>query len=394
MGKSDKPRGGAEAIKRVERKLRRKIRAHIRRIGFDLDRSWRLGAQSGGKETLRALHAQQRRDRLAAAEELLETKLETALGNFADGCEVRPERILPRLELVESNSAAADLFRIASLTWSVPVSQGYGRRMRFLVWDESIHKLLGIMALGDPVFNLAVRDEFIGWTAADRKQRLVNVMDAYVLGSIPPYSHLLGGKLIASLLRTTEVRDAFRSRYQGSCGVISGERKNPSLVLITTTSALGRSAVYNRVVLGGERYLESIGFTAGYGHFHVDGALFESIREYLELREHPYAADYRFGKGPNWKFRAIRAAFELMGINRDVLRHGVKREVFVSRLASNAERVLRGDDATPDYGGLLCVARVGEMACERWIRPRALRRPEFSQWKREQLLDLLRGPRG
>ena len=73
--------------------------------------------------------------------------------------------------------------------------------MRFIVWDDSNGKVLGILAIGDPVFNLRVRDEHIGWSAVDRKARLVNVMDAYVLGALPPYNTLLGGKLVACLLR-------------------------------------------------------------------------------------------------------------------------------------------------------------------------------------------------
>ena len=71
--------------------------------------------------------------------------------------------------------------------------------MRFLVWDTENGKLIGILALGDPVFNLSARDHHIGWTSTQRKKRLVGVMDAYVLGAVPPYSSLLCGKLIACL---------------------------------------------------------------------------------------------------------------------------------------------------------------------------------------------------
>src|SRR6185312_10384480 len=88
---------------------------------------------------------------------------------FASGTEIDPSRIKPRLELVEADSVQSDLFRFASLTWSVPVSAGYGRRMRFLVWDDSNGKLMGLIALGDPVFNLGARDSSIGWTGEQRK---------------------------------------------------------------------------------------------------------------------------------------------------------------------------------------------------------------------------------
>jgi Druantia protein DruA len=379
-------------IKPVEQKLRRKIRSHLRALGFLVDRNWSLRAQGESKEAVRALHVRQRSDRLEQARKFLEGHLECVLSSFASGSEVKPEKIQAKLELVESGTPACDLFRMASLTWSVPVSQGYGRRMRFLVWDESIHKLIGIIALGDPVFNLGVRDQFIGWNVEERSTRLVNIMDAYVLGAVPPYSFILGGKLIASLMRTTDIRDSFIARYGKSRGVISKKRKHPSLVMITTTSALGRSSVYNRVSLAGIQYLQSLGFTGGFGHFHVDGDLFADVREYLELREHPYARDYRFGKGPNWKFRAIRAAFELLGVDRGVLQHGLKRQVFACQLAKNAGEVLRDANVVPDYSDLLPVSSVAELAIERWLSPRALRRPEFTAWNREGIRGLLRLP--
>jgi hypothetical protein len=377
-----------------ELNLRRKIRAHVRSLGFAVDRNWKLQAQEESKSAVRTFHARQRRDRLGLARKFLENRLEGALLHFASGCEITPSEIKPRLELVESGTPTCDLFRTASLTWSVPVSQGYGRRMRFLVWDESVHKVMGIIALGDPVFNLNVRDQFIGWSAEERSRRLVNVMDAYVLGAVPPYSSILGGKLIASLLRTTDIRDFFIARYANSRGVISKKKKRPTLAMVTTTSALGRSSVYNRVVLGGAQYLRPLGFTSGYGHFHVDGNLFCDIRRYLKMRKHPYAADYRFGKGPNWKFRAIRAAFELLGIDRGILQHGLKRQVFICQLAKNATEVLRNEAVVPDYGDLLSVKQVSELAVERWLCPRALRRPEFATWNREDMRALLQSPQG
>lgn len=90
---------------------------------------------------------------------------------------------------------------------------------------------MGLIAIGDPVFNLAVRDNYIGWNASDRSDRLVNVMDAYVLGAIPPYNSLLCGKLIASLLRTQEIYDDFSRKYGSTTGLISKSEKKPVYLL-------------------------------------------------------------------------------------------------------------------------------------------------------------------
>jgi len=261
--------------------------------------------------------------------------------------------------------------------------------MRFLVWDSQNDKLIGLIAVGDPVFNLRVRDQLIGWSANDRKLRLVHVMDAYVLGAVPPYNLLLGGKLVASLVRTKELKQAFFDRYSKTSGIISGLDKRSRLVMVTTSSALGRSSVYNRLKLNGTLYFQSIGFTAGFGHFHVPSPLFDKMRTFLTLIKHPYSNGNRFGNGPNWKFRAIRAALESLGISRTFLQHGIHREVFVSQLARNAFQILRGEHQRPNYEGLLSVEDVGALAVERWMSPRALRRPGFVNWRREQVADLL-----
>ncbi len=107
---------------------------------------------------------------------------------------------------MKADTIESELFRYACLLWSVPVSQGFGRRVRFLVRDKQNGKLVGIFALGDPVFNLRCRDGFIGWSSGDREKRLYNVMDIFILGAVPPYNSLLCGKLIALLAASNEVR--------------------------------------------------------------------------------------------------------------------------------------------------------------------------------------------
>ena len=78
-----------------------------------------------------------------------------------------------------------------------------------------------------------------------------------------------------------------------------------------------------------------------------------------------------------------------MGIDRGVLLHGLKREVFLCNLARNALLVLRGEASVPDYGDLESVANVSDLALRRWVQPRAERRPEFGGWKHHDLLKLL-----
>src|SRR6266404_2918227 len=142
--------------------LRRRLQAHLKRLGFAKDENGLLTPPSISKRRFRALHRLQREDRLRQDGQFVQSEWRKLRKHFANGADVTPDKISPRLELVTSGTWQSRLFRLASLTWSVPVSQGYGRRMRFLVWDRSNGKLIGVLALGDPVFNLRARDDEIG----------------------------------------------------------------------------------------------------------------------------------------------------------------------------------------------------------------------------------------
>lgn len=378
--------GNNEPVSLLEGRIKKELNEHFRQLGFTRSSNGDLLPPGNSKEVFRQLHRLQREDRLVAQKEFINRNWNKLNQYFANGTDIIPARISPRLELVQSRSWQANLFRLASLSWSIPVSSGYGRRMRFLVWDDFNHKLIGLIALGDPVFNLKARDNYIGWTTEDRRKRLVNVMDAYVLGALPPYNQLLGGKLTASLIRTSEVVELFAHKYSNRTGLISNQKKQASLALVTTTSALGRSSVYNRLKLGGVSYFTSIGYTQGWGHFHIPDELFRLIREYLAQEEDPYASNYYFGQGPNWRMRAIRKCLTKLGIDQDLLKHGINREIFICPVADNAVYYLAGRDDTARYEQLLSVNAVSELAKQRWIIPRATRCPEYRRWRKEQLL--------
>lgn len=363
-----------------EANLKRRIRQHLKLLGFKKNERGELVPPAITKENIRALHSYQRKDRLQEEAEFV-TRVWPRLSHFfAEGKDVTPARIAPSLELVDAGTTQSDLFRLASLTWSVPVSAGYGRRLRFLVWDESNGKLMGLIALGDPVFNLHVRDKWIGWTVKQRKEKLVNVLDAFVLGAVPPYNALMCGKLIACLIRTSEVKKAFQRKYSSGKGLISKKSKDSKLCMVTTSSALGRSSVYNRLKLDGQKIFTSIGFTEGWGHFHISDSLFEDMRGFLRRRRDKYAQNYKYGDGPNWKLRAVRKTLSLLGMNPDLLRHGIRREVFIASLATNAQAYLRRKHMQARFPALPSVSEIGRRAVERWVLPRSLKRREYTQW--------------
>ena len=349
------------------------------------------------KASIRASHAPQRSDIYQLQYKALAPYWNKFLNNFANGDEVIPSAIDPELVLVRSDDETGHLFRFASLLWSVPVSHGYGRRMRFLVRDRSNGKLIGIFALGDPVFNLQARDKWIGWDVNDRRARLVNVMDAYVVGAVPPYSQLLGGKLVASLIGSKEVSRIFSARYGKTKGIISGEEKSAHLSLVTITSALGHSSIYNRLKLysqsedkDGQPLVEliKIGETVGYGHFHLSNSIFDRIRTLLELEDHPYASSHKFGQGPNWRWRVIRVGLKRVGLDEELLRHGIAREIYAMPLEENFQKYLQGEVKKAALHRP-AVKDIAQAAIERWVLPRANRKPEYKSWRREEIMELI-----
>ena len=345
------------------------------------------------KGAIRASHAYQRSEIFQREVKALRPSIKRLLPYFANGDEINPSAIDPELVPVGSKDDTGRLFRFAALLWSVPVSQGYGRRMRFLVKDRSNAKLIGIFALGDPVFNLKCRDDYIGWNVHGRRTRLVNVMDAYVVGAVPPYNQLLGGKLVTSLIGSDEVSQAFSEKYSQTTGIISQEQKAARLSLVTVTSALGRSSIYNRLKLlapdGSSLVnLTGIGETRGYGHFQLSNDLFERIRQMLADENHPYANGHQYGQGPNWRFRVLRVGLKRLGLDEELIRHGIHREVFAMPMTPNFKDFLCGriDEININRPS---AKRISAAALQRWIIPRAERYPDYFKFNSEHFLDQL-----
>lgn len=331
--------------------LRRKVKAHLLDRGFVI-RSGRLEfVGPRDKESIRAAHSESVSDARKRAEPALHRREARLVGHLLPGDQLDPISIRPKLLLVDDwRSEEGALWRWASLHWSVPVSSGYGRRLRFLVVDEAHDDaLIGVIGLSDPVIAMKARDSWIGWDAARRKEKLVNVLDAFCLGAVPPYQHILGGKLVALCATSTEVRIAFEKKYRHRTSEISGRDPDARLAAITTMSALGRSSMYNRLKApSGRAAWLPVGYTQGTGDFHLSGGLYDQLASYastVELGSRKPARNAKWG-GAGFRNRreAIQIALNDLGMGGDALRaHGIQRQVYVGPLARNAQKWLTGD---------------------------------------------------
>ncbi len=352
--------------------LKKQIINSLRRQGFRVRGGQISLPVDPNKDKLRNLHAIAVQHKIEKSKKELFNKESRLLKRFAVGAEVIPDKIVPRLIEVQPNTEDELLFRYASLHWSIPVSSGYGRRLRFIVTDEYTGKLIGLFGLGDPVFSLSARDRWVGWDMDVRREKLQHVMDAFVLGAVPPYSSLICGKLIAMLVASNEVRHAFKRKYRGHRTLIRRKILDGQLALITTTSALGRSSIYNRLRNGNNLLYHSVGYTKGSGDFHFANGLYDSIFKYMNRYYDPTAKQKNWGTGFRNRREVVRKCLSALGLSSDWIYHGVQREVFLVPLANNVKEFLKGENKNLEWFNCSAEA-LTELFKERWLLPRAKR---------------------
>ena len=372
--------------------MRERVLDYLRELGFvvDLESSCPLALPSEDKETLRKLHGRARHLALLKRQAWIKRSWPRLSPHLARGEDLAPERVRPVLVEV-AKPWHEDLFLLARLTWSLPYSKGYGRRLRFLLLDvgntgpggEPL--LMGVLGLQSPPLSFPPRDRYLEY-APGRKVEMVNqTMDVYTLGALPPYSALLGGKLVALAAASNEVREAYVRKYAHRRTELDGRLLPPHLVALTTTSAFGRSSLYNRLKYRGEPIAISLGYTEGYGTFHLE-ELYPLFRQFLEA--HGVSTRGGYGVGPRIKWQTCVRAFERLGLPSSLLRHALKREAFLFPLVHNLEAYMRGEDGEPVYRDLP-FDRLADYWKERWLLPRALRVEEWRNWEPERLLENL-----
>jgi hypothetical protein len=299
------------------------------------------------------------------------------------GADVDPSRISPRLVMVQRGSEDELLFRYAGLHWSIPVSSGYGRRIRFLVVDGQNDKLIGLFGLSDPVFNLSGRDSWIGWDWKHRRKNLHHVMDAFVLGAVPPYSMLLCGKLVAMLVASNEVRALFHRKYSGRQSLISEKNLDGRLALVTTTSAFGRSSIYNRLRFQDRVIFQSAGFTRGYGEFHFSNGLYGVMSDYANRYCEATAKKEAWGDGFRNRREIVKKCLSKVGLSTEYVYHGIQREIFVVPFAKNSSEFLRGEQTKLSWFDQPAHALI-EFFKERWLFHRSSWDFRYKNWHPEQ----------
>jgi len=234
------------------------------------------------KETIKQAMAIKRHEIISLNRNWIDKNIDYGRKNLANGIDALTSNIEPFIEICETRKQH-DLFRIYRYFWSSPYSDYVGRRIKLLIRDKGLPNkpIIGIAALGSPIIHIPERDNYIGWDRSTRTKNLIYTMDAFVIGALPPYNYLLGGKLVSMLLASKEVRMIYRKKYKNTRTIIEGRVSN-DLVGIFTTSLYGKSSQYNRLKYK-DRYLFSeIGHTKGFGSLHLSEETIHEMVKYLK----------------------------------------------------------------------------------------------------------------
>lgn len=332
----------------LETKLKLKIIEDLVRIGWEV-KFYKKGFEikivppnSYDKDAIRSSMAHKRNEYLRQNSDFIIKNINLAKSNLASGVEALNSKIEPVIEVCQTPNQH-QLFRIFRCYWSSPYSDYVGRRIRVIIRDHGLKSkpVVGIAALGSPIIHIPERDEFIKWDKKTRTERLNYMVDAYIIGALPPYNQLLGGKLISYILASNEVRRLYEKKYKNQVTLISGKKRN-KLAGIFTTSLFGNSSQYNRMKYKGKLVYAPIGYTKGIGTHHLSLETINLMQEFLRC-EGIYIS-YKFGAGPNYIMRIIRTAGEFLGFDGNaLLSHSFKRRIYFSPFAENTLEFLRGE---------------------------------------------------
>jgi hypothetical protein len=294
------------------------------------------------KETIRQAMSVKRQEILNTNKQWIDKHIAVAKENLANGYDVMRSKIEPVIEVCKTQKQK-DLFRIFRYYWSSPYSDYVGRRIKLLIRDNGLPNkpVIGIAALGSPIIHIPERDNFIGWDKDTRTKNLIYAMDAYIIGALPPYNYLLGGKLVSYILASKEIRTIYENKYEDKI-TLTEKRKANQLVGIFTTSLYGKSSQYNRLKYHDDLLYQHIGCTKGYGTLHLSK---ETIQEMVKLlKSKNIEVNHRFGDGPSWIMRVIRSAGDILNFDSNfLLKHSFKRNIYFVPLAKNYKEFLNGE---------------------------------------------------
>jgi hypothetical protein len=235
-----------------------------------------------------------------------------------------------------------------------------------LVLQNNAEQLCSVTSAVEAFRSAEVQSAVISVLESLKSRRAgANLLELTTCGAVPPYSAVLGGKLVSLLMLSPEVGADYRRIYNGP-SIISSQISNRelirdnSLVYLGTTSLFANgSSQYNRLSLPSgvisedqkKISFERIGLTAGFGTLQFSAETTKAISELLQIRQSYKEVNSVFGEGASPKMRKIRAGLRELGFDpAKISQHRQQRIIYGCALFPEArDWLLERSSQLPKY---------------------------------------------
>ena len=284
------------------------------------------------------------------------------------------ESLDPYVEIVDDPKESTKWAAVRRMIHTMDFTANPGRNVKINVKDRVSGKLLGQISLASDVTAMGVRDNFIGWTKDNKfvDGKLNNTTIASTIVCTQPLGYnFLGGKLIAMMTTTPEVREYWNSKYKNV------------LIAVGTTSLYGIHSQYNGIPL-----FKTLGESAGKISLKPDDKFYDPWHQWIkENRAEWYKqniSDERARNGANMGYEAngpvsgikqkiLSAIFKECGIKATEYHHGFKRGVYMAMMYENGCEYLR-NEITEDKLILKDKFKQGTEYINKWWKKHAISR--------------------
>jgi len=273
----------------------------------------------------------------------------------------------PYVEMLEQGNAKDNetWTLVRRLIHTMEFTANPGRNLKFFVKDKVTGKLLGVICLGSDVTSLGARDKYIGWSLDNKFKdgKLKHTAIGTTICCAQPLGYnFLGGKLVAALVTSSVVRDAWKKLY------------GQTLVGMSTTSLYGIHSMYNSIPLW-----RTMGKSVGRIALKPDDATYEVwhdwVRENMES-EYKKATTQKEGvSGPptGVKQKTINLIFKAVGIKASDYEHGFQRGIYYADMYENGKEFLRGEIEEKDLKMKQKYSEDSDYIMN-WWKPKAIKR--------------------
>lgn len=259
--------------------------------------------------------------------------------------------------IIEYTDNATEWVLVRKLIHTMDWNANPGRNQKYYVKDRTTDKILGLVSLGSDVTSIKVRDDFLGWKKEDKfeEHKLNNTAIASTIVCVQPLGfNMLGGKLIASMTTSSNVREQWKKDYGD---ILTG---------ITTTSLYGIHSQYNGIPLW-----KTLGESNGKILIKPDDEVYLIWNQWLKKNHPEEHLKAISNTGP--KQNVINRIFRHLEIKPKNYEHGFKRGVYFANIYENGKEFLRSEIKEED---LIMKPKYQQDTdyINNWWKPKAIRR--------------------